>query len=201
MPEGLNIPSIPEYIIKSLKKVLDRLFELHVRYTSNPSSDLRKILILNQFPNNIEDIEKKPSIIITRGQFSWRNSSINRLFNRQYNITTSVEFLSGGARFSVLSHSFAEAEDIASYIFSIFMIFRQQLNLEKFLKIESVILGATAPRTLASGHSVMECPVDVSITTAIMWTMEPKGPLLEVVTIDLTEKMEAVAVKEQFVIK
>lgn len=197
----LNIPSIPEPIIRSIIRILRRLFELHERYTYSDSEELRKILILNSFPKSIDDIERKPAIVVTRGQFNWQTSSINRLLKREFNRTTSIELISGGVRINTIGLTQAEAEDIASHIFTIFMVFRAAMRREKFVKIESINLSQVTPRMLASNVEVFECPVDIMLVTAISWTMEPKGPLLEVVTLDINADLTPAVKKETIEIR
>jgi len=183
--------SIPQHFLGSVVNVLKALLKTNDRWTYADDINSRKVNIMTQMPRNVDDIHRKPSIVVMRGGAAWQVTSINRIMQLQLGQKEKgVELLQGGVRISVIAPSWAEAEDLASFIFSIFMIMRRYLRKSGFLKLESVSLSEVSPLMLQPNTEMHRCSVDVNVITALSWTIEEQAPVLEMIVLDVNAKGE-----------
>jgi hypothetical protein len=183
--------SIPQHFLGSVVNVLKALLKTNDRWTYADDINLRKVNIMTQMPRNVDDIHRKPSIVVMRGGAAWQVTSINRIMQLQLGQKEKgVELLQGGVRISVIAPSWAEAEDLASFIFSIFMIMRRYLRKGGFLKLESVSLSEVSPLMLQPNTEMHRCSVDINVITALSWTIEEQAPVLEMIVLDVNAKGE-----------
>lgn len=188
-----EIPSIPKHLTHAMVGLIERIFALTPEWQYRRDDPESKIKILTQFAKDDPTILLKPAVVVSRGEIYWQRVSMNRLKQLKLGGTfEGVELIMSNFGLQCISHSQAESEDIASHLFSLFMTFRILLSKKgyHFLRLESVSMGQANSMQVSPGTDLFNTPVVIQLVTALQWKLTPIGPLLELITLNITEQGE-----------
>lgn len=132
------------------------------KWTSNPNT--RKIDIVNEFSTGTPEIEKYPKIVMTRGDLSLRNVSLNRSGDRNIFLQPDTRHIqdlaSGTIILNILSKQLIESEQIAEKVFFSLLSLKEEVRWSHFfLKFTDITLGSIQVVAQDSDIRVFQIPI------------------------------------------
>jgi hypothetical protein len=147
-----------------------------------------KTLIADKYTINLEDIEKRPAIIVMRGAQSWGRRGLDQFLGWEGKNTGSrhTDLVQSTFNCTCMSRQGLEAETLAHFVFGFFSFFKKPLR-EGLIKglhdIQGVILGEELVAKTDSDNDVSVVPVTISMLFQWKWLVEQRGPEFRDVTV------------------
>jgi hypothetical protein len=157
----------------------------------NPSLDQSKILIADKYTTNLEEVEKKPAIVVMRGAQSWTRRGIGQHLGRvgPGHADTFKDMINGSFTCLCMSKVGPEAEEIGHMAFVLFQMFRKAIIKDTGVHdIQSVTLGEEIASVTDSKIDIAVVPVTLNLLITWDWKLEERGPVLREVNVDLRRK-------------
>lgn len=155
-------------------------------FSQNPSDS--KILIADKYTINLEDVEKKPAIVVIRGAQSWSNRGLDQFKSWEGpGIDDRFTALINGAfSCACMSKQGLEAESIAHAVFAFFQMFRRTIRktIKGIHDIRSIQLGEELLAISDSDTDVSVVPVTLNMLFQWTWVLAQKGPKLRDVRVN-----------------
>lgn len=153
-------------------------------YNREPA--LSRISIVDKYTINLEDVDKRPAIVVIRGAQSWARRSLGQ-FEGTTGPNTGEKFtdlVNGAVNCTCMSTEGLEAEKIAWICFAFFQMFRRAIQkVAKLHDLQSVVLGEELAAQTDSKIDVSVVPVSLNLIFQWHWIMETKGPPLGAVDV------------------
>lgn len=163
--------------------------KFHFEPDADPGSTDEKVselIISDQGPINTDSVEKRPALILSRGQVGWANSSMDQhlLTDFATGKRTHTDLVVGSFSINCVSRTGLEAERLALTVFKLIRIYRRQLQKAGFFHIGTeVSIGVESPPgALLSGDSVddfVNVPVIFPFQYQESWTSTPNSETLD----------------------
>jgi hypothetical protein len=144
-----------------------------------------ELILTDTGPVNTDSVEKRPAIIVSRGAFSYGNTSLDQMLD--YDISTGkrthTDLLSGYFVLNCVSRAGLEAERLALITAKVIRIYRRELQKAGFFQIGSLVqVGTETPAgSLVEGDSAedfINVPVSFPTYYQESWTWERDAALL-----------------------
>lgn len=152
------------------------------RLVFNQSPGQSAIMIADKYTVNLEDVEKKPAIVVIRGTIvpaergldsflGWTGPNTGEVFTQMLQATVNC---------TCMSRKGLEAEEIAWKVFAFFGMFRRRLReqVKGLHDIKPVALGEELAAMTDSDIDVSVVPVTLSMQFQWKWVLEQKSPAL-----------------------
>lgn len=141
-----------------------------------------RISIVDKYTVNLEDVDKRPAIVVVRGTQTWMRRSVGQ-YEGQVGPNAADKFtdlVNGGVTCTCISSEGLEAERIAWICFGFFQMFRRVIQkVKKVHDVQSVALGEEMAAETDSKGVVAIVPVSLSLLFQWHWILEQKGPPLK----------------------
>jgi hypothetical protein len=181
--------SITDYTKDAILGVLQEFFSIEKNageFLWHADIKQSKILIADKYTINLEDVEKKPSIVVIRGAQSWGRRGIDQLQGWEGPNTGSrhTDIVLGTFNCTCMSANGLEAESLADTVFAFFSFFRKALRekVHALQDLQGVSLGEELVAVTDSKHDVSVVPVTVSTAFQWSWLVQRQGkPVKDVV--------------------
>ena len=182
-----NISLDIKYVFMSFAQ---QFFATHSKYTWNSELLKTKLVIVDKNAVDLEIVEKRPAIIVSRGSMAWTNTNpgqrgVEESFFAPGNLTFPT--LAGGVTadteknavytdlmqctvtFHVVSKSGIQAEEIASDLFSALTVYKSELRLKGVHKVNTLSYGEE--QMLRSNASIEYATVPLSVSFVMQKTL------------------------------
>lgn len=184
----------------------DTVLTLLQEFFSNPKNAGRllfnrdpgqsEILIADKYTINLEDVDKKPAIVVVRGTLVPAERGLDSFLGWMGPNTaeTFTQMLQGSVNCTCLSRKGLEAEEIAWKVFAFFGMFRRKIReqVKGVHDVKPVALGEELAAVTDSDHEMSVVPVTLSLQFQWKWVLEQLGPPLKGVDVTLqNSKAEA----------
>jgi len=150
-----------------------------------------KILIADKYTLNLEDVEKKPSIVVIRGAQSWGRRGIDQFQGWEGPNTGSrhTDIILGTFNCTCMSANGLEAESLADTVFAFFSFFKKVLRskVPALQDLQGVALGEELVAVSDSKQDVSVVPVTISTAFQWSWLVEQRGKPVENVNVTTRE--------------
>ncbi len=170
-----NYPSkAKDMILQFLQKIFSQsnLYNGINEYKWSQDTKVSKIHISDSNIENLLIVEQKPSIIVTRGNMQWQGGAIDAFLNR--NISGNRDYkdlMSVDMTINCFSREGLEAEFLASLVFQLLTLFKQDIRSEFSLQ-RMEVLGLGAESIIQSDSKIDLIAVPIFIR--LMWSEEWK---------------------------
>ena len=145
----------------------------------NRDVSLSKILIADKYTINLEDVDKKPAIVVIRGAQAWGRRGIDQFLGWEgKNVgERRTDLVQGSFNCTCLSRQGLEAETLAHIVFSFFTYFKSVIRdgVKGIHDIQGVVLGEELSAKSDSDHDVSVVPVQLSLLLQWSWLLEQTG--------------------------
>ncbi len=159
-------------------------------FSQNPSDS--GILIADKYTINLEDVEKKPAIVVIRGAQAWSNRGLDQHKGWEGPGVDDrfTDLINGSFSCTCMSKQGLEAESIAHTVFTFFRMFRRTIRKEikGIHDITSVQLGEELLAVSDSDTDVSVVPVTLNMSFQWTWKLGQKGPVLREIAVNKQEK-------------
>lgn len=150
------------------------LFARHSKYTWNVEPKLTKVLILDKHVINLEVLEAKRSIVLSRGTYGWRHTSLGQLGDNSKRTIGDMEvhgsnymdLLRGSITFNCIAQNGLIAEDMAHILFSNLTGQKAQFKANGIHQITSMTIGEETLLKTDSSIELTAIPVYVQFETS-----------------------------------
>ena len=177
---------------------LQMMFSQHPTRTWDPSVEKTKILIVDKYTFNLEEVAKRPAIVANRGPQQWMKTSGFRQMQTRDMMTdrrTYSDLVSGSMTFSVFARG-SESEDLAQLVFEWFTqfqdairergAFRAPLDRVGLFRVSSVSIGEEALVKSDSAPDLSVVPVRVQAIAQQRWLFIPRAVKLKGIRFTIT---------------
>jgi hypothetical protein len=187
---------ITDYAKDAVLSLLQEFFSVEKNagpFLFNRDANLTKILIADKYTINLEDVEKKPSIVVMRGAQAWGRRGIDQFLGWEgKNVgERRTDLVQGAFNCTCMSRQGLEAENIGHMVFAFFTYFKSVLrdSVKGIHDIQGVVLGEEMIAKSDSDVEVSVVPVQLSLLLQWSWLLEQKGrPEFHGVTINPSYK-------------
>ena len=183
-----------DLILKFLQDLFSEaaLYDGKNEYRWSLDMAVSKILIADAFTEDLEEIEKRPAIILRRGNTGWMNTSLeNRLaVSFQTGSRTFKDMIHTDLTAECLSRNGLEAEFLADLVFQGIRFFALQIRQRGAFWVDSVAIG---PETLIQSDSQQELtavPVGMRLFFHQTWKVTPSAETLRKIEYNLKNAMD-----------
>lgn len=196
---------ITDYAKDTIIGVLQEFFSIEKNvgadYLFNRNLAESKVQIADKYTVNLEDVEKKPSMIVMRGAQRWGRRGLDQFLRQEGPNSGSrhTDLVQGTFNISCMSKQGLEAETLAHYVFGFFSFFKKALReeIKALHDIQGVDLGEELIAKSDSDHDVSVVPVTVSLLFQWSWLLEKRDekkypPFRDVTVCSTTTKPEVV---------
>jgi len=172
----------------TILKFLQQLFAQEHLYgiDGNLGNDFRwhlddnqtKILIMDTNTENLEAVEKRPAIIISRAPIQWQKLAIDQRlsYDWQKDASTYSDLLASQLRINCFSRNGLEAELLATIVFQCTQFFSHELKkLPGVFDVTSVSIGEEAIVSSDSQIELSVVPVIIGLYLNNTWRVTPDG--------------------------
>jgi hypothetical protein len=144
------------------------------RFLWNEDETQSKIIIADTYTEELENMEGRPAIILTRGSMNFMNIGMNQMVNRdprngtmtfQDNLKTSVNI-------NCFSKNGAEAEELACIVFFGVQAFAEELKRRGIFEINSLSIGEEALIEFDSASNLVAVPVQIGMYIFDKWVVQ-----------------------------
>jgi hypothetical protein len=175
-----HIPNIAIFLKRTTIEFLQILFGQREpgSFKYDQDDTITEIQICDLHSVDLNAINVRPSIVLTRGPLSWQKVGIGDIESRntKTGAYTFNDLLIGSVAISCISREGIEAEEIGHLVFNSFKFFRPQLQKYGFFTIRSLNIGA---ETLVESEGMDDKTtiVPIFVTAAIQdrWVMEDRA--------------------------
>jgi len=146
-------------------------------YNGDPS--ISRIAIVDKYTVNLEDVDKRPSIVVVRGTQTWTRRGLGQFESSvgPNHADKFTDLVNGSVTCTCLSSQGLEAEKMAWFVFGFFQMFRKVIQkVTKIHDIQSIALGEEMAAETDSKAVVSVVPVSLSLLFNWSWTLEQRGP-------------------------
>jgi hypothetical protein len=183
-----------DLILKFLQDLFSEpeLYDGKNDYLWKPSLADSKILIADAYTEDLEQMEKRPAIVLRRGGTGWMNTSLE---NRQF-----VSFKTGARTFKDLIHTDLTAECIsrnglesellADLVFQGIKFFALQIRQRGAFWVDSVTMGAETLIQSDSQQELSAVPVGVRLIFQHSWQVTPSAETLQKIEYTLNNMLD-----------
>lgn len=151
-----------------------------------------RVLIADKYTINLEDVAKKPSIVVIRGAQSWSRRGIDQHLSWEGPGVADrfTDLIMGSFNCTCMSAQGLEAESLAHATFAFFQFFRKVIRnkVKGVHDIASVVLGEEQAAVTDSQIPVSVVPVQISLLFQWTWKLEQAGPVLKDVDVNTAIK-------------
>jgi len=145
------------------------LFAEHSEYTWNKDIVETKVLIVDSHVLHLKAIEKKKSIVLSRGSYGWQHTTLGQvgeisdqtMAQRMVGITPYTDLLSGSVVFNCLCQNGLVAEDMAHTLFTSLSGFKKQLLKNGVHKITDIAMGEETLLKTDSSIELYAVPISI----------------------------------------
>jgi hypothetical protein len=170
---------LTDIVKDNILKILRDIFLTHPEFPFDPDPNSSKIMICDSYAATLEDVEKKPLIVLLRPTLAIAEVGGTSHFTDMkkgskkitLNIGTTIEI-------NCVAKSGIVAERLASLIALIFIVHKDYLRNYGFHKIQSISISGEMPQVLSEREE--KVVVSVSIQTMLMLTFEIVPETLEI---------------------
>jgi len=150
------------------------LFAEHSKYTWNVDPTVSKVLIVDKHVMNLKVLESKRSIVVSRGSYGWRHTSLGQLgdnSNRtiadmELNGTNYMDLLRGSITFNCIAQNGLVAEDMAHILFANLTGQKKQFRSNGINQITSITIGEETLLKTDSSIELTAVPIYVQFETS-----------------------------------
>jgi len=151
------------------------------KFLWNFDHTITKILITDQYPQNLEANEKRPWILVARAPIKWAKISNDQFLS--YNLRSGsryyTDLLTTGFRINCFSRNGLEAEFLATLVFQGIQFFSQALREKSHIfDVSSVSIGEESIVKSDSKIDLTVVPVDVAMTIQDKWMVQQDGTIV-----------------------
>lgn len=155
--------------------------EMENRFLWNFDHTITKIMITDQYPENLEANEKRPWIMVARGPIQWAKISNDQFLS--YNLRNGSRFytdlLTTGFKINCFSRNGLEAEFLATIVFQSIQFFAQRLRGESHIfDVSSVSIGQEDIVKNDSKIDLTVVPVNIAMTIQDKWKVQQDGTIV-----------------------
>lgn len=176
--------SLTDYAKDTILGILQEFFSIEKNvgtdFLYNRDLTASKVLIADKYTINLEDVEKKPAIVVMRGAQSWGRRGLDQFLKWEGPNTgrRHTDLVQGTFNCTCMSRQGLEAETIAHFVFGFFSFFKAPIRdaIKGVHDIQGVILGEELVAKTDSDNDVSVVPVTVSLLFQWSWLVEQKGP-------------------------
>lgn len=140
-----------------------------------------KIMIMDTNTENLEAVEKRPALIITRSPIQWQKIAIDQRLNYdwQRDISSYNDLLSSSLRVNCFARNGLEAEFLATIVFQCVQFFSKDLKqMEEIFDIASVQIGEEAVVLSDSQIELSVVPVIIGVYLNNSWKVSSEGTII-----------------------
>jgi len=140
-----------------------------------------KIMIMDTNTENLEAVEKRPALIITRSPIQWQKLAIDQRFRYdwQKDISSYSDLLSSSLRVNCFSRNGLEAEFLATIVFQCVQFFAKDLKqMDEIFDITSVQIGEEAIVLSDSQIELSVVPVIIGVYLNNTWKVSSEGTIV-----------------------
>ena len=149
-----------------------QFFKEHTKYTWNIDPTTTKILILDKYSINLKVIEKKRSIVVSRGAYGWKYTSLGQrsttetrsIFDEQRG-TDRTDLIRGSMTYNCISREGLVAEEIAHILFAGITGFKEQFGKNGIHQLMNINIGEESILKSDSNIELTAVPVFVQFET------------------------------------
>jgi hypothetical protein len=177
---------------------LQSMFSQHPTRTWDPDVATTKILIVDKYTFNLEEVAKRPAIVSNRGPQRWMKTSGFRQMQTRDMVSdrrSYTDLINGSVTFSVFARG-GEAEDLAQLVFEWFTqfqdairdrgAFRAPLDRVGLFRVSSVSIGEEALVKSDSAPDLSVVPVMVQAMAQQRWLLIPRAVKLKGIRFTIT---------------
>jgi len=142
---------------------------------------LTKILIMDSNTENLEEVEKRPALILSRAPIQWQKIAIDQFSSMDWKTGAKSysDLLSTSLRINCFSRNGLEAEFLASVVFQCIQFFSHELkSLKEIFDVASVSIGEEAIVSSDSQIDLSVVPVIIGLYLKNSWKVTPEGVLV-----------------------
>lgn len=148
-------------------------------YNQDPT--LSRIAIVDKYTFNLEEVDKRPMIVVVRGAQTWARHGLGQ-YEGQVGPNAADKFtdlVNGAVTCTCISTVGLEAEKMGWIAFAFFQMFRRAIQkVKKVHDIQAVALGEELAAETDSKVAVSVVPVTLSLLFQWHWVLEQQGPPL-----------------------
>ena len=197
------IRGITNYAKDAILVVLQEFFSneknVGAEFLFNRDITQSKILIADKYTLNLEDVDKRPAIVVIRGAQTWSRRGLDQFVGHEGPAVADrfTDLIQGSFNCTCMSRQGLEAEAIAHAVFAFFQYFRRVIRhqVKGIHDITSVVLGEELAATTDSQIEISVVPVSISLAFQWTWKLEQKGPELKDVDIETRMKNGEIVTK------
>jgi hypothetical protein len=172
-------------------------------YLFNRDLSQSAILIADKYTYNLEDVEKRPAIVVIRGAQSWTRRGLDQ-FKGWVGDAQASEFtdlIQGSFSCTCMSRHGLEAESLAHSVFAFFQFFRRMLRdkTKGIHDVTSIILGEEMAAKTDSNIDVSVVPVQIVLMFQWKWKLTQVAPVFR--DVDINSRFKNGEVLTQFLHK
>jgi hypothetical protein len=150
------------------------LFQQHPKYTWDSDLAKTKVLIVDKYVINLKVLEKKRSIVLSRGTYGWRYTSLGQRGQRVgHSLADEVmgtgvyaDLLRGSVTFNCIAQNGLVAEDMAHILFSNLTGHRDQFSQHGIHQITNISIGEETLLKTDSSVELTAVPIYVRFEMA-----------------------------------
>jgi hypothetical protein len=173
---------ITDYAKDAVLSLLQEFFSMEKNageFLFNRDVSLSRILIADKYTINLEDVEKKPAIVVIRGAQAWGRRGLDQFMGWEgKNVgERRTDLIQGSFNCTCMSKQGLEAENLAHAVFSFFTYFKSVIRdrVKGIHDIQGVVLGEELVAKSDSDVDVSVVPVQLSLLLQWSWLLEQKG--------------------------
>lgn len=182
---------LTDYAKDTILGILQEFFSVEKNvgqdYLFNRNMAESKVLIADKYTINLEEVEKRPAIVVMRGPQSWGRRGLDQFLQWEGPNTgrRHTDLVQGTFNITCMSRQGLEAETLAHCVFGFFSFFKGPIReaIQGVHDIQGVILGEELVARSDSDIDVSVVPVTVSLLFQWSWLVEQKGPPFRDVTV------------------
>jgi len=195
--------SITDYAKDTVLSVLQEFFSneknVGAELLFNRELDQSKVLIADKYTYNLDDVEKRPGVVVMRGAQTWTRRGLDQFKGWEGPNTAErfTDLVQGTFTCQCMSKVGIEAESIAHLVFGFFQFFRRALRdrVKGIHDITSIALGEELVALSDSKVEVSVVPVTIVLMFQLSWKLEQQGPMLRDVDVTIKQKNAEVLTK------
>lgn len=139
--------------------------------------EVSKILIADNYTENMAKSDQRPAIILGRGPIAWSNIGLNQQKGQSFRAGTQT--FQDKLRTSVVCNCFSrqgiQAETIASIVFSGIQFFADEIRKRGAFEINSVSIAQESIIEIDSRHDLSVVPVEIDLHITDQWVIRKTG--------------------------
>ena len=140
-----------------------------------------KILIAYKYTYNLEDVEKRPAIVVIRGAQSWARRGNDQFLGWKGNAQAEqfTDLINGSFSCTCMDREGLVAEQIGHVCFAFFQFFRRMLRDRRkgIHDVTSVVLGEELAAQTDSRIDVAVVPVQIGLMFQWKWELRQNAPV------------------------